>query len=378
MLEKQILKEKDKKQKEAVESIITAGGKGIISCATGFGKSRIPILYAKDKRTNVNPKKVALIVPTRFLRDEGWKKEFEAWRGKTIYKGLTLLCYRGIDKVVGKEFDLVILDEAHNITEKSAQFFKNNKVRDCIALTATMPKEQEKLDIFSSLGLKEVFSFGLKESQENHFVAPFDIDIVYLGLESFKKEVLVKAKKPFYVTESQMYDFLNKNVEIAKLNRNEVSFKRAIGARTNFIYGLKSKVSVLKALEEKYKGQRNLFFCGNIQQAEELGIPTFHSKSSMENLIAFKEEKIDSLASVKALNEGHNIPNLDNGIIGQVNSNTRDLLQRIGRVIRWREGHKAKIIILVAKNTQDEVWLESALENIDTDNINYYTLDSYF
>ena len=43
-----------------------------------------------------------------------------------------------------------------------------------------------------------------------------------------------------------------------------------------------------------------------------------------------------------------------------------------GRIIRWREGHKAKLIIICCKDTQDEIWLEKAMVNIDKDKVSYY------
>lgn len=62
---------------------------------------------------------------------------------------------------------------------------------------------------------------------------------------------------------------------------------------------------------------------------------------------------------------------IDKAIIVQLNSQEKDLVQRIGRLIRYRPGHKAHILILAAKNTQDEVWLASALENIDKSIIDF-------
>ena len=51
------------------------------------------------------------------------------------------LCYASGSKVKGNEYDLVIMDEAHKITELSYEFFKDNKIKKIIALTATEPEK---------------------------------------------------------------------------------------------------------------------------------------------------------------------------------------------------------------------------------------------
>ena len=38
-------------------------------------------------------------------------------------------CYASGSKVKGNEYDLVIMDEAHRITELSYEFFKDNKIK---------------------------------------------------------------------------------------------------------------------------------------------------------------------------------------------------------------------------------------------------------
>ena len=72
---------------------------------------------------------------------------------------------------------------------------------------------------------------------------------------------------------------------------------------------------------------------------------------------------------MESLNEGENIPNLDAVIIEAFNSKPLNLIQRIGRVVRIRDNHKANIYILVSKETQQEEWLNNALSSLDSSNI---------
>ena len=72
--------------------------------------------------------------------------------------------------------------------------------------------------------------------------------------------------------------------------------------------------------------------------------------------------------------EGHNFPNLDSGLIVQLNSNDKDFIQRIVRLVRFRVGHESSLFVVVAENTLDMVWLRLATEGIDASNIEYISL----
>ena len=141
------------------------------------------------------------------------------------------------------------------------------------------------------------------------------------------------------------------------------------------IYNLESKTNIAKmALGQLDQDDRTLVFCGTVEQAEKISEYTYHSKNKKQskvNLDKFINKEINEISCVKRLNEGENLPDLDKAIIVQLNSQEKDLVQRIGRLIRYRPGHMAHILILVAKDTQDEVWLSSALENIDKSIIDF-------
>jgi superfamily II DNA or RNA helicase len=89
------------------------------------------------------------------------------------------------------------------------------------------------------------------------------------------------------------------------------------------------------------------------------------------------DNKINRLSCVNSLNEGQNIPLLDVGLVVQLNSNPRNLIQRIGRIVRIRDGHKAKIYILSCTGTQDEKWVEKAIEGLDRNNITYTSIKNF-
>ena len=79
------------------------------------------------------------------------------------------------------------------------------------------------------------------------------------------------------------------------------------------------------------------------------------------------------MSCVLQLNEGVTIPNLKEGIILHAYGNERKSNQRIGRLLRLNPDDTAQIHILCYKNTVDEKWVESALQDLDPEKIQYVT-----
>ena len=380
---------KDKLQKEALEACETEGNI-LLTMATGTGKSRIAIEYAKKHKLQ----SIALLVPTENLRDDNWRQEFCKWEAEHLWDENTLrICYASGSKVKGNEFDLVIMDEAHNVTELSYEFFEDNVCKKVIALTATSPRKLEKLDIFRRLNFRKIFSVTLSEAISLGVISPFRITVVYTQLNNTLRYIDAGSKaKPFKTTEKGQYDFLTKRINAFKgseeldgikvdtyLTPKDKALRDVlIRKRMQLINNLRSKEFAARVLlgiipeEERY-----LIFAGGIAQAESLCEYRYHSKTDDKHLKMFQNGEINRLSCVDALNEGINIPDVDGSIMVQIKSSDIKLVQRIGRNIRFREGHIANIYIIVCKDTQDEVWFRKASEDLDESRIEYKLISEF-
>jgi len=370
---------REKVQAEAIQAVVLNNG-GMVAMATGSGKSRVAVELAK---IYIKPyDHGALLVPTEKLRDENWKEEFEKW-GCDLWEDFERLCYASASKIGGNEYELAILDEGHNITELASEFFLDNNVRRTVLLTATPPNDPIKVDILRRLAIKLVYELTLDQAVRLGFVAPYKITVVTVPLDNVTKNIPGGNKaNPFMTTEAACYAYWNKRVQACfgdQTPQGKAKMKFAILGRMQFIYKIPSKTAVIKFLLDKVipKEDRTIIFCGNIEQAEEVCPTWYHSKSTDVAYKAFKNESINRLSCVKAVNEGHNFPGVDSGIIGQLNSKEKDLVQRIGRLIRFRPGHEAHLYIVISESTQDEKWLENATENLDQSKIEYIRIDNF-
>lgn len=377
-------KVREKVQNEAIQAVVDNNG-GMVAMATGSGKSRVAVELAKFycKPSAFSFKEIAVIVPTEKLRDENWKEEFYKWDAAVEWSAVTGLCYASGSKVISRDFELAILDEGHNITELSSEFFINNNVKRTVLLTATPPDDKVKKQILSDLGIDLVYELTLDQAVRLGFVAPYKITVITVPLDATTKNIPGGTKlKPFMTTEAACYAYWNKRVQACygdQTAQGKAKMKFAILGRMQFIYKIPSKTQVIKFLLDKVipEDDRTIIFCGNIEQAEEVCPTFYHSKSGNVSYDAFKAEQINRLSCVKAVNEGHNFPGVDSGIIGQLNSKEKDLVQRIGRLIRFRPGHEAHLYIVVSESTQDEKWLENATENLNQSKIEYVRFTNF-
>lgn len=356
-----------------------ASYRSILAMCTGSGKSRCGVLAAQRVvEEMIDPyytPKILIIVPTETLRDEGWKDEFVKWKQKDIYeKNVVRSCYVSANKINNEEFDLVIMDECHRITPANSEFFTQNKVKRILGLTATPPEDQDKKDLLRALGLKISFKYSLEEGVLDGVVAPFDINVVELRLDETNTYLVEPKKAPAYKTsEKARYRALTAIIEKMQWSGKDVPAFMYLN-RMRFLYDLPSKTKAAKEILKKHFGakERHLIFAGSIKQAEELCPYRYHSKTDDKDLQRLKQGKIHKLSCIKALNEGENIPNMDSAMVVQLSSKSLDLIQRIGRVVRVREGHRATIWILCVVDTQDEKWVKKALEGFDPSVIKYH------
>lgn len=362
---------KDVIQKKARNIWKQAGERGLLAMATGTGKSKIAVDEVGNlQKRYKNALQVLLVVPTEKLRDVTWADEFSKWG--VDFSLISRECYASLHKLKHKHYHLVILDEAHRITENNSVFFKNNKIDRVLALTATEPKDVTKQTLLSKIA-PTVFTYTLEEAVNDGLVAPFDIIVVEMPLDSTNKNIISGTKKkPFYQTELAKYNYLNNKVARLQFAGKEDALKFAYLERMWFVYNLPSKTRLAKKIIDTKMNGRFMVFGSSIAQIEDLmGTNVYHSKTSDTMYTKFLNGEIDSLGAVKALNEGQNIPGLDMILVVQLNSNELDIVQRIGRVVRWRPNHKAVVYILVATGTQDEAWLKKALQEFDKSTITF-------
>jgi superfamily II DNA or RNA helicase len=359
---------------------LKASRRGTMEMATGTGKTGIGVRAAAETLEADPNALVYIVVPTETLRDVDWPNEMAARGHPGLEKKVKLICWASLQKEKPqRDVDLVILDEVHHLTPINANFFSRDeyKVFSVLGLTATLPGEywdndKEKMALIKYI-CPSVFEVPLEMAVDLKVVSDFQIYVLKMDLDNTTYDVPSGTKKKsFLTTELKHYQYLTKQLQRATYMKIEGLKFSWIQKRTQFLSNLKSKQRLAREVLDTIakSGERTLIFCGSIEQSAQLcGDQVYNSSTTSAKLDDFRDGKLSYLGVVQALNEGKNLPNMDQILIVQLNSKELNLIQRIGRTIRWRENHVARIIILVAKGTADEKWYRSATENFDKSRI---------
>ena len=383
----QALENKQRLQKEGKKLWFDTGCRGTVCWATGVGKTKLAIDCIEELRHNYLQQygeglpQGLLVTPTEQMRDVDWPDEFDKW--KVSMEGITKICYASLSKVDLSIFDYIVYDEVHRLTipnlERLSEVIETKQV---LGITATFPKtkyedEKERVDLITEL-LPAIHTVTTDEAVDLGLISDFEVFVLKFDLDYINKTIPCGTKAKELRTERTQYAKLTKQIQWAVIKRIEGLKFAAISKRTNFLYNLPSKLKLAKQCLEKLieDDKRTVVFCGSIEQAELLcGDNVYHSKSSEVALELFQSKKINTIGCVRSLDEGKNLTTPDQALIVQVNSMDRQLVQRIGRIIRKRYDNpefKAKIVILIAIQTADEQWYKSAILPFETQRIKEY------
>lgn len=132
---------------------------------------------------------------------------------------------------------------------------------------------------------------------------------------------------------------------------------------------LHSKVCAVTKLASLFESARaGVVFTQTIEAAEEAAMnlrsqyvmaAAVHAEMSYKeratNIAALQEESLRVLCAPKILDEGVDIPNLDLGVVLSASRTKRQMIQRLGRVIRRKDdGRTANFIVVYAIDTVED------------------------
>lgn len=372
----------------------------LIELPTGFGKSKLALDILKKHIETIN-QKVLIVVPRLVLIDT-WKKEFEKWGMCTYLLSVEFVTYVSLPKVAGN-WDMVIFDECHHLSERCREALESFKITRSILLSATV-KKSVKWELNGTFQNLISYKINMKEAIDNEVLPDPRVFLIPLSLETNIPTESIwknpKGKEPalevswanrwaairqkthkvrIYCTEWQYYTDMSTQIDWYKnkymRTRNE-AFKhkwlKLAGDRLKWLSD--KKVDLVSRILWLIRGFRTLTFCNSIEQTEELGSYCINSKNkeSSNILKAFNEGRIDHITACNMLNEGMNLVNCQIGIYNNLNSSEIIIKQRMGRILR----HQSPIIIIpYYKNTREQELVNKMLEDYNPQLIT--VLDKY-
>jgi superfamily II DNA or RNA helicase len=312
----------------------------------------------------------ALVVIPKHAVTQVWIDELEKMNLQSLVKHITFTTYLSINKYDPANYDVVYLDECHNLLPGHGKFL-SKFTGNILGLTGTPPSNPDSpkgimVNTYSPIK----YTFTIDQATDSKILN--DYRIVVHKLQLSKSPSLKKKKKNgghWFTSEVKDYAYVSNRVEEAQ-TPSQKQFAGIMRMRSLMDYTTKEVYA--KALANKLE-DKCLIFANTQKQADRLCSHSYHSgnKKSKENLDLFSDGRIDRLSCVLQLSEGVTIPKLKQGIILHSYGNERKSAQRIGRLLRLNPTEVAICHILCYIGTQDEVWVNNALKEFDQTKIEY-------
>jgi superfamily II DNA or RNA helicase len=295
----------------------------------------------------------------------GVYEEIDKWDIQGI--NVKAICYQSLKNYIDKEFDLIVLDEIHKITETYYDYISNIKHNRIIGMTGTYPKKFNKRHIIENLlRLQCVYTYTVKDAVKDQNVAPYNIIIIKKNL-SQEKNILVKyidkktnQPKSFYASEQSTYNNLSNRIELSSGKRQMMLRLE----RMRFVNTLDSTIEYIKEYIQRNKSKRFLVFVATKDMAERCSEYCYYGGKTDKYFKLFQEGKINHLILVEKATVGVTYENLDQVLLTNINSSNASVQQKIFRAILFRPDYEAQIDILINNNTEQEKWIQYSISDI--------------
>lgn len=354
---------RDQRQKEFAKIWINSGKHGILNLCPRFGKIYTTINIIEK----LKPKSILIAYPDNKIK-QSWKDDF-AKRGYDD-SNVTYTTHLSLKKYTENMYDLVVIDEIHLLSE--AQIEATKELLDInlnvLGLTGTMTTWTERT-LAEELDMSVVATYPMEKAIEEGVIVDYEITVVRVALDN-KRKNNYKGKVR---TEKAQFDAYGWVINSLEAQGKSTMFLRL--ARMRIIQNSVAKMEKTRELLKKHKDERVLVFCGVTKIADQLGIPSYHSKKEEKQIFDdFVTGKGKHLAVVKIGNTGVTYKPLNRVIINYFDSNAENLAQKINRCMAMEYNNpekKAMIYIVCSDEDVEAKWLKKALEFFEKSKIKF-------
>jgi len=342
--------------------------RGGLHISMGVGKTYVGLQYI-----TIMSGKTLVVAPKLSIFDS-WTNDAVKFNLEHLLDDITFTSYISLHKHNPKDYDNVILDEAHN-TKESHDIFLSRFQGNILGLTGTPPryKTGEKGKMMQ-LYYPIRYVYTVNQAVDSDILNDYRIYVHTLELSEEKN---IKTSGGWYSSERKQYDWATSYIQKAEMSLNDkLVFGRRI-MRINMLKQFPGKQRLLRSLLTKIPiDEKCLVFANTTDQADTIMRNSYHSKNNKElnksNLEKFSSGEINRMSAVEQLSEGITIPELKHIVILHAYGNEKRASQKIGRALRLNPNEQSHIHILCYKNTVDETWVKSALKDFDESKITWH------
>jgi len=352
----------DELQKQMVKTTIEfykTKNRGYLDLAMRFGKCKTTIEVLNKLCKNGE---VLIAYPDNKLR-QTWIDECGLWGYDN--PNVTHVNFSSLKKYTDLEHDFFIIDEFHSASENERELSYEimTKAKRTLALSGTV-SDETKLD----WGMEEIAKYTTLQGIEDGILADYTITVHTVDLDDIVK---TKDKKGKLKTEKQRYDAYTWVIE--NLKRQGASFMHLALARNRLSLSSLGKTNYLKHLLKKLHDKRVVVFTGLAKVADDLGIPSYHSKSPNDDAFTgFQALEHNHLALAAMGKVGVTYKDLDSVILLNFTYNAEETSQILNRAIKLDYKKKIADLHVICLNEPAELKkIKESLSMLDKTKIKY-------
>jgi superfamily II DNA or RNA helicase len=268
----------------------------------------------------------------------------------------------------GNRFGLLIFDEVHHLPgEMYSHAAQMSLAPYRMGLSATPQRADGRHVLLDTLVGPIAYEKGIRELT-GEYLAEYRI-------ERRQVEMVAEERQTYETARHEYHAFLDsKGVKLGSLNGwqrfVQLSARSSEGRRAMLAYrrhrkialGTCAKLRVLEDILKAHPRDRILVFTNDNETVYEISqtflVPAItHQTRTRERkqiLEAFNQGEYLTLVTSKVLNEGVNIPDANVAVVLSGSATIREHVQRLGRILRQRQGKQAILYEVISKDTVED------------------------
>jgi len=358
-------------QAEAIEAWLKHRSRGVVVLPTGAGKTLVAMAAIDKKRRGA-----LVIAPTLDLVRQ-WYDQLKATFGVPVgvigggdydVQDITVSTYDSAHMYmenIGNRFGLLIYDEAHHLPGPAYALSARLAIAPFrLGLTATPERtDGRETDLVELIG-PTVYRRDIVELSGNYLA---DYETVRITVNLTPEELAL------YQDERGIYrGYLDDNGIRISSQKGWSSFimqasrtvegRRALQAyrrQRELSLAPSGKIDVVARLLHDHRRDRTILFTQDNATAYEISrrflIPTITHQTKVkersEILARFADGSYNAVATSKVLNEGVDVPDANVAVVISGSGTVREHVQRLGRILRKKDGKRATLYELVSGDT---------------------------
>lgn len=359
-------------QREALEAWMHER-RGVIVLPTGAGKTMVAIAAISELACPT-----LIVVPTLELMDQ-WETNVKRYLSVTPgrYGGgekeiecITISTYDSAyinTEQLGDKFELIVFDEVHHLPSPGyRQIAELCAASWRMGLTAT-PEREDGLHVDLPYLVGPVVYRRYAKEMAGKWLAEFDVVRIYVHMsEEERREYnkLTRAYRGFLRRRGLKLASERSFEKLVSLSVKDPEAREALlawyRARRMALHA-SSKMEILRDLLDRHRRDKVLIFAEHSDIVRKVSarflIPEITYKTPEEErkavLAAFREGKVHAIVTSRVLEEGVDVPDANVAIILSGSGSRREFVQRLGRILRPREGKRALLYEVVTSGTRE-------------------------